>query len=306
MKEAIAVICLFFITSLILFPFVFSSPSAAGLLLLFGLVFALVGAYLVAPLAFRGSASELRDSQVNAVVEDLSASAGLSTAPKVYVIETPEINASAYESVHGHRIAFTSGLLGAFSSGGLTEEEFRAITAHEMGHLKERHMAQSALATSWVTIAGALGMILFPLGWAVMVSSGSAKDSDARVGLIVIGAVLAFLGFAIKTFSKAVSILTFLFDRHLELRADTLATLTLGTREPLISALEKIERHNSELNQEVPQLPDYDRWQIKPKRSSWLDHLFDTHPSLDKRVENLRQFTVVSPKAGYGPYPGAI
>jgi Zn-dependent protease with chaperone function len=59
----------------------------------------------------------------------------------------------------------------------------------------------------------------------------------------------------------------------------------------LTTALKKIHSADQELTkkrvEELKQLPGYEAWQFRPVKASMIDRLFDTHPSIERRIRNL-------------------
>ena len=63
----------------------------------------------------------------------------------------------------------------------------------------------------------------------------------------------------------------------------------LTSPEKMANALQRINALNNELvAKELAELPYADRWQLQPRNPSWIDKLFDTHPPMGERENELR------------------
>jgi Zn-dependent protease with chaperone function len=284
-------IVLFVIVSIVLtFVFVrFNLPGFLSILpwmIAIGLLFSFVTAYVLTPLAL-GKTTRALDPQsaarINPILHDISSRSGLRVLPKLVVVEDDSLNAMAYGSLTGPMIGVTSGLLEHFNQGSMTNDEFYAILTHEVGHIKEMHMFRETFVLSWVSIFALVGGALWSFG---------RSKAGATLGALAI--VLLILGGVLQVLAKAVSIITYRFSRHLELRADAFSSRYFGRPSALISGLKKIQLVNGELvmkklEQEFREMPEYADWQFTPPDASWIDKLFDTHPSIETRIANLER-----------------
>lgn len=288
-------------TAILVYVLSLGNPDAffavLPILVVVGVLFGVLNTYIMTPFSLRSHAKPLTDAPGNliALVQDISKTSGLPKAPALYVIETPELNAMAYYSINGPRVAFTSGILNAYDQGTLSDKEMGSIIGHELGHVKERHSLKESFVLSTISIFNFFGTILMALGAGAlavgMATSGSKKGGSA--GAALLGLALLVMGLILKAVVKIISAFSFLYSRSLELRADTFSKEVVGDPDALISALHKMESVNAQLTQEkTVALPNYDGWNTKPVRASWVDRVFDTHPKLDRRIENLnRPFT---------------
>jgi Zn-dependent protease with chaperone function/ribosomal protein L40E len=293
-----AVTTILFLVVTILLTFIFVRPWSPAFLstlpwmILIGLVVSGFTAYIMTPFVLDRTAKDL-DPQSSAAIKplfrEISTKAGLRIIPKLVVVQDESMNAMAYCSILGPRIAITSGLLEYYCKGSMTQDEFFSILTHEVGHVKEMHMFREAFVLSWVSIFVLIGGLLWRIG----------KSKAVLVLTYGLGLILLLIGGFFRVLAKIVSIITFRFSRHLELRADTFSSSHYGRPSSLASGLKKIETGNeeifkSQIEKEVRQLPGYADWQFKPLNESWIDKLFDTHPSVEARAKNLAQITAVS------------
>jgi Zn-dependent protease with chaperone function len=57
----------------------------------------------------------------------------------------------------------------------------------------------------------------------------------------------------------------------------------------MAKAMERIVALNLVLSKsELASLPDADSWQVQPKNPTWVEGLWDTHPTPESRVTRLR------------------
>ncbi|HVO01829.1 MAG TPA: M48 family metallopeptidase [Candidatus Cybelea sp.] len=222
------------------------------------------------------------------VVEEMAIAAGL-PKPKVYVMETDALNAFATGMSPDHAaIAVTRGLLNA-----LDREELQGVVAHEMGHvlnLDTRYMAAVGIMVGLIALVSDLVLRSFRFGaW----GGGSRRSSDreGRGGgggaamLIVLAIMLVFLILA----PIAAQLVRFAVSRQREYLAD--ATSVQLTRNPtgLIEALEALEAGETK-GPEIGNRATQHLFIVNPLKrfGSGASALFATHPSIEDRIERLR------------------
>lgn len=218
------------------------------------------------------------DRKIVHILDALMISSGLSHRPRLYVVEDAQPNAFATGRNPEHSIiCVTTGLLDK-----LEYYELEGVIAHEMGHIKNYDI----LLTSVVTVM---------VGFLVMVSDlfsrslfwGGAKDRDddskGNAILMVIGLILLIISPILG------KIMQMALSRRREFLADATATEITRNPQGLISALRKLDSDPNELktaNKATANLfivtPFRDKENKKKKAG-----LFDTHPSIDERIEAL-------------------
>ncbi len=201
------------------------------------------------------------------VVEGLSLAAGI-PKPKIYVMESDEINAFATGRDPKHAsVCFTTGALKY-----LNREELEGVAAHEISHIRNydiRFATVVAVMVGLVAIVSHMFLRSFRFG-------GRKRESSL---LLLIGLILAiFAPIATRLVQAAIS-------RQREFLAD--ASAVQLTRYPLglAHALEKIKNINKgkmKVNEAVSHLFFTD-----PNKSP-LDRLFATHPPIDERIRILK------------------
>jgi len=207
------------------------------------------------------------------VVDGLSIAAGV-PRPKVYVIESNEMNAFATGKDPEHAsIAMTTGLLK-----NLKRDELEGVIGHEMSHIGNYDIRFAMLVAVMVGLIAILSDALLR-SWRF----GSRRDERERGGaglLILIGLVLAIVAPII------VRLVQFAISRKREFLADASSAKLTRYPEGLASALKKIKKINQgnmKVNEAVSHL-----FFVDPNRSP-LDSLYATHPPIGERIKFLRE-----------------
>ncbi len=205
---------------------------------------------------------------INAV-EGLSIAGGI-PKPKIYVIESDDINAFATGKDPEHAsVAVTTGLLK-----NLKRDEIEGVIGHELSHIKNYDIRFATLVAVLVGLVAIIShMFLRTFRF------GGKKDGDKGGMLILVGLILAIFAPII------VRLVQFAISRKREFLAD--ASSVKLTRYPagLASALEKIMRVNTgkmKVSEAVSHLFFAD-----PNKSS-LDSLYATHPPIKERIKVLK------------------
>ncbi len=205
-----------------------------------------------------------------AMVKDLSMRADL-PMPRVYMIDLPVPNAFATGRNAQHSAVAVSGSLLSM----LSKNELEAVIAHELGHIKNKDILISSIA------AMLAGVVSYIVQFAFVFGGGNSEEKGQSMlqtlALLIITPVVATL-------------IHLAISRSREYLADARSKEWLGTPEPLISALQKIEAVNRRTNL-FPE-PKYEAtahlFIANPFTGSRLATLFSTHPSLADRIARLR------------------
>ncbi|GAB1476958.1 zinc metalloprotease HtpX [Bacillota bacterium] len=304
-----------------------SIAVVAGFILFFGLLFALIGLFLgqsayyyniydllfyvvggavlgilisliISMVSYRRSGKILakaagaeeisrRDSPYLYELVDAIAAGAQIAPPKVYIMESGEMNAFASGSGGGNSmVAVTRGLLEV-----LNREELEGVIAHEVAHLKNDDIKFVSLAAA---LAAALLMILNIFGRSMRFTgrrsgSRSSRGGSGNAVILIVVMVLSLLAvilgpLIVRAMQSAVS-------KQREFLADASGASIIGYPLGLASALEKIEKYNSGYlehhestftNQSVHALC------ISQPVAKKVSRLFSTHPPIDERVSRLR------------------
>jgi len=211
------------------------------------------------------------------MVDRLRQQAGL-PMPVVAIAASEQPNAFATGRNPEHAVVcLTAGILRL-----LPPRELEGVIAHELAHVKHRHMLVGTIAA---TMAGAVAMIASIARWGLILGGfGGRDDRDSNPLALLAMAIVAPL---------AAMIVQMAISRQNEYQAD--ATAARITRDPmsLASALQRIEgyaqRIPMDVNPAAAQLAI-----INPLSGSKraLIGLFRTHPETEDRVARLRDIRV--------------
>ena len=210
------------------------------------------------------------------ILDALVVSSGLPCTPKLYIVEDAQPNAFATgRNPENAVICVTTGLLDK-----LEYYELEGVIAHEMAHIKNYDIRLSAVVSVMV------GFVVMLSDWFTRIAFwGGSRDSDddSKGNAIVMLIGLIFLILA-PIFGKLMQLA---ISRKREFLAD--ATAIQFTRNPdgLISALQKISDDPNELksaNKSTENMYIANPFRNKKKSSN----LWSTHPSIEDRVEALR------------------
>jgi len=205
------------------------------------------------------------------VVDGLSIAAGI-PKPKIYVMESDEINAYATGRDPQHSsVAVTTGLLK-----NLKRDEIEGVIGHEFSHIRNYDIRFATFIAVFVGLIAILSDMFRRTLW----FGSERRDNRDRGGLLlIIGIILAiFAPIIVRLVQLAIS-------RRREYLADASSAQLTRYPEGLASALEKIKNINEgkmRVSEAVSHLFFTD-----PNKSS-LDSLYATHPPLEKRIEILR------------------
>lgn len=218
-------------------------------------------------------ADKIKHAHLINVVEGLSIAAGI-PKPKVYVIESDEMNAFATgRDPKNSSIAVTTGLLK-----NLKRDELEGVIGHELSHIRNYDIRFATLVAVLVGLVAILSN-MFLRSWRFGMSSRDRKDKGGFALIILLGLILAiFAPFIARLVQFAVS-------RKREFLADASSAQLTRYPEGLASALEKIMKFNKgkmHVSEAISHL-----FFVDPNRSP-LDRLYQTHPPIEERIRILR------------------
>lgn len=213
-------------------------------------------------------------------VEGLAIAAGVPT-PKIYVIDSPSMNAFATGRDPKHAsVCATTGLLERMNT-----QELEGVIGHEISHVKNYDIL---LMTITIVLVGTI-ILLSDIFLRTFWFGGEREEGggEATLILMIIGIVLAILAPIIGQLIKLA------ISRRREYLAD--ANGALLTRYPLglSSALEKLQQDENQLrtaNKATAHLFIVQPLKTeKGQRGSRFNRMFDTHPPIEDRIERLKQ-----------------
>jgi heat shock protein HtpX len=166
----------------------------------------------------------------------------------------------------------------------LNEEELEAVIAHELSHVAHRDVTVMTIAAFTSILAG---FITRSAMWGSMMRD--RRDQNAAVVFLAVMAVSAIIYGISFLLIRALS-------RYRELGADRGAALLTGKPSALASALVKISGG-------MNAIPDKDLRSMEPVsaiafapafkggKGMGMEAIFATHPSLEKRLEQLAKIS---------------
>ena len=226
------------------------------------------------------------------VVEEMTIASGLSSPPRVYLIEDHVPNAFAVgRTAEKAAVAVTSGLLRLFS-----RDELQGVVAHEIAHVKNLDIRFMTLAA---VLAGSVEAISrgFFYGAAL---SGGRRGGRSKGGhpylllLVVFVAILAPI---------AVRLLYLACSRQREYLADASAARFTRFPEGLASGLEKIAVHSAGTSSKLISGALVPLCIVNPLEKMSASGWLATHPPTENRVKILRS---MGGGASYVDYEAAL
>ncbi|SEW25109.1 zinc metalloprotease HtpX [Natrinema salifodinae] len=274
-----------FVTMFLLFALyiVFAGVITAyvgGGLFLFALMFggfSLVQYYFSDTLTLRsmGAKTVSRDEypQLHASIERLSQQADL-PKPKVAVVDSQVPNAFATgRNQRNAAVCVTTGLMRT-----LDRDELDGVLAHELSHVKNRDMMVMTIASFLSTIA------FMMVRWGAFFGGGHGRGRQGGGGGIVVAILISLVVWIVSY------LLIRALSRYREFAADRGAAAITGNPSALASALLKISGQMDKVPKEdMREEAEMNAFFIIPIKSGVVGRLFSTHPSTERRVEQLRQ-----------------
>ncbi len=207
------------------------------------------------------------------MVDRLRRSAGL-PMPTIAIAPSQQPNAFATGRDPEHAVVcVTVGILQL-----LAPRELEGVLAHELGHVRHRHMLVGAIAA---TLAGAVALLGSVARWG-MIFGGFGGRSNREGGLV------GLLGAAIVA-PIAAAIVQMSISRQNEFQADATAARITGDPMGLAGALQHIEGYARQIPMNVsPAAAHLAIINPLTGRRRAFAGLFSTHPSTEERIARLQ------------------
>ncbi|MBD3216700.1 MAG: M48 family metalloprotease [candidate division Zixibacteria bacterium] len=234
------------------------------------------------------------------VVEEMKIASGLPVMPKVYIIDTPALNAFAIgRKPENCAIAVTAGLLAR-----LNRDELQGVVAHETGHIHNRDVQFMTYAG---IMLGAIIIISHIFLRSLWFGAGSNRRFRSKSGgkgggqgqaiIMIVAIVFAILA------PIAAQLMYFALSRKREYLADASAVRFTRYPEGLASALEKLANSKEDMPRvNKATAPMYIINPLK-KKGRKVANLTSTHPPISERIKILRS---IASGAGYNDYQTAF
>ncbi|MDZ7705941.1 MAG: M48 family metallopeptidase [Trueperaceae bacterium] len=209
------------------------------------------------------------------ITEAVAIGAGI-PAPKLYVIDSPALNAFATGRTPEHAaVAVTTGLIDK-----LDRQELEGVVAHELAHIKNYDML-------FTTLVGATLGALILLRDLVLHSMrygrrGSSSGNSKGQGVVTIVLLVLLIITPILA-----TLIHFAVSRRREYLADVTGAYITRNPEGLASALEKIATHHApelKVSESVKHL-----FFTNPTKKLNARNWFATHPPIEERIARLRR-----------------
>jgi heat shock protein HtpX len=203
------------------------------------------------------------------MVDRLRQRAGL-PMPTVAIAPSEQPNAFATGRNHKHAVVCcTAGILRLVS-----KPELEGVIAHELAHIKHRHMLVGTIAA---TVAGAIAMIANVVKWGAIFGGGRGDGNGNPIALLAVAIVAPI----------AAMVIQFAISRQNEFQADATAARITGRPMDLAGALRRLESYAQripmQVNPAAAQLAI-----VNPLRGAGAARMFSTHPATEDRVSRLQ------------------
>ena len=199
--------------------------------------------------------------------------------PRVGVAEIDVPNAFATGRSPSHAvICATRGIMTR-----LSDEELEAVLAHELSHVAHRDVAVMTIASGVGMLAGLVGRIAL---WGAMFSGGDRNQSGGQIALLELATWVISIVIYIIAY-----LLTMSLSRARELSADRSGAILIGKPSVLASALVHITGDMGKIPRtDLRHAEAMNAFFFAPALASGTAaSLFSTHPSLEKRLEQLNK-----------------
>jgi heat shock protein HtpX len=196
--------------------------------------------------------------------------------PVVAIAPQQQPNAFATGRNAAHAVVcVTAGILQAVS-----KDELEGVIAHELAHIKHRHMLVGTIAAAMAGLVAGVGSMI---KWAAIFGGlGRSDDGDSNP--------IALLGVAIVA-PIAAMIIQLAISRQNEFQADATAARLTGKPRNLATALQRLENYAHripmQVNPAAAQLAIVNP--LSAVKGAGLFKLFNTHPPTEERVARLEQ-----------------
>jgi heat shock protein HtpX len=219
--------------------------------------------------------------RLHGVVDRLCATADM-PKPRVAISEMDMPNAFATGRNADHAVlCVTTGLLRR-----LDTEELEGVLAHELSHVAHRDVAVITIASFLGVLAGLL--VRFAFYSELFGGRGNRNDQNTAALLAIVMAV-----------SAVVYVISFLLiralSRYRELAADRSAAMLTGRPSALASALTKVSGDIARIpTEDLRTAQSFNAFFFTPAlgEGASLASLFSTHPSLERRLDQLAKISV--------------
>ena len=288
--ESSVIVTIFILVVTVIVYYVCHALRLGTLSIVFALIFSIASAWgsyyfsdkIVLSLNRARPATRQEDLKIVNILDALMVTAGLSTKPRLYVVDDPQPNAFATgRNPENAVICVTTGLLEK-----LDYYELEGVIAHELSHIKNYDIRLSCIVSVMVGFIVMLSdMFSRALFWG---GFDNDRDSDNKGNgiLMIVGLIFLILS---PIFG---SLMQLALSRKREFLADATAIEFTRNPEGLISALQKLEADDNQLataNSATANMYIVNPFKMNTKEGKKKSSsLWSTHPSIEDRIEALR------------------
>jgi heat shock protein HtpX len=214
--------------------------------------------------------------ELHAIVDRLCASAGM-PKPRVAIADTDMPNAFATGRSPKHAVVgATWGIMRR-----LDADELEGVRGHELSHVAHRDVAVMTFASFLGVAAGLFTRMMF---WSSMFGGYDDDEDSGGAPAYIVIMLVSMLVYALSF------LLTRTLSRYRELSADRSGALLTGRPSSLASALRKITGDMARIpTSDLRTAEPFNAFFFTPALANGfsISSLFSTHPSLEKRLEQL-------------------
>ena len=270
------------------YDFLLALPWATGGAILWILIAYKFHQRMIDAVTGASEVSREQEPRLYNLLENLCISRGI-TMPKLRVADDDALNAFATGlNDKQYSITVTRGLIDA-----LNDREIEAVLGHELTHIRNGDVRMLVIAVVIAGVISFFGEIIFRIlihgRWGGSRSSGSGDKKGAGIAIVIALALIALVWFLSV-------VIRFALSRQREYLADSGSVELTKNPDAMISALRKIEGRG-----EIPSANSAVMEMCIDNPRTGFSNIFDTHPSVDKRVETLMKFA-----GGHDPGPLAL
>ena len=224
--------------------------------------------------------------ELHRLLDEVCVSAGLTTRPKLYLVDDPAPNAFATGlSLEDSHVAVTTGLVER-----LPRYELRAVLAHEVAHIVNDDIRAVTVAVATAGLVALLAdVVIRATIYGGRRRSGGRNDGGAQAVLMIVGFVAVLLA------PLAAQLIRFAVSRQREYLADATAAQMLRDPQSMVDALRRLEEDPTPLTRF--ESANAHLWFEEPNdlkgrgQAASLARRFATHPTLEQRIDRLAQLT---------------
>ena len=250
--------------------------------IIFALIFSIASAWgsyyysdrIILSLNGARPATEEENKKLINILDGLMVSSGLTSRPRLYIMESNQLNAFATgRNPKNSVICVTTALIEK-----LNYYELEAVIAHEIGHIKNYDIRLSAVLTVMV------GLVIILSDFFSRAFLWRDSDSKNSNGIMVLISLLLLL--LASVFGRLMKLA---ISRKREFMADASSVEFTRNPDALISALTKLDSDQEPMkqaNNSTENMYIVSPFKGKQKKST---NWFSTHPSIEDRIEAIKK-----------------